>query len=827
MAEEVAKSAYGNTSEQQEEEGLGLMDILSLCLSKWYWIVFSVVLCAIVAVLYIKMTPPTYMRTASILVKEDDKGSNSRDLAKLGLTNTATNVNNEILTLRSQSVVRGVIQRLGMDVDYYVDGTFYKKLLYGTNLPYTIHFVDMDEKGLTGAISVTKDKFKLELETLNAESSEEVIEGKLNDTIKFSAGSLVVTRNQAYLAQDKLPEEIEIVKKSVSTAVGESMANLAVVLQDQQTTVIDISYTDVSTQRAADFVNTLVQVYNENWVKEKNQISVSTSQFIAERLAVIEKELGTVESDISSYKSSNRIPSAEAASALYFSKSDATADQLMDLNNHKTMANFVRQQLRNDLFKNQSIPSNSGIDNAEIERMISEYNNTLFTRNTLAANGNEQNPLVLEQETKLAETRKVILASLDNYIYSIDSQIRMLESKVAMANNRLAASPTQEKYLLSVERQQKVKESLYLFLLQKREENEMGQAFTAYNTRIIDLANGSSIPVAPDSKKILMIALAIGLVVPIAWIYLMEVMNTTVRGHQDIEKLTVPYIGEIPYALKRKKRRFEWLRKLVALLRSIKHPGKRKHVEEVRQIVVRDRARDYINEAFRVVRTNLEFMLGHNGDKVVMTSSFNAGSGKTFLGMNLAMSYAIKGKKTVVVDLDLRKASLSTYVNSPEQGVAEYLNGDVKDFHEIIVKGFMRDELDVIPCGALPPNPAELLYSANLQKMIEALRQEYDYVFLDCPPAEMLADASIINKYVDLTIFVIRAELFDRSLLPKLESMYKEKRYKNMATLLNGTIAVGSKYGYRKYGYYSKYGYGYGYGYSYGSGDAYGGTASK
>jgi capsular exopolysaccharide synthesis family protein len=216
-------------------------------------------------------------------------------------------------------------------------------------------------------------------------------------------------------------------------------------------------------------------------------------------------------------------------------------------------------------------------------------------------------------------------------------------------------------------------------------------------------------------------------------------------------------------------------------------------------------------------------MLGHAGDKVIMTSSFNPGSGKTFLGMNLAISYAIKGKKVVVVDLDLRKASLSTYVDSPKQGVAAYLNGDVKDFHEVLVCGTLREGLDVLPCGVLPPNPAELLYSANLEKMIKTMREEYDYVFLDCPPVEMLADSSIINKFVDLTAFVVRAGLFERSLLSKLDEMYKEKRYKNMALILNATTVLGSgygKYGYGKYGYgkygYGKYGYGYGYG-NYGS----------
>ncbi len=410
--------------------------------------------------------------------------------------------------------------------------------------------------------------------------------------------------------------------------------------------------------------------------------------------------------------------------------------------------------------------------------------------------------------------------SLDNVINSIQTRMNSLEASERKNTARIQSNPSQAKYLISVERQQKVKESLYLFLLQKREENEVSQTFTAYNTRIINWATGSDAPVAPASSKIMMIAFALGLALPIGALYLLETLNTSVRGRKDIEGISVPYIGEIPYAIKKvKKDHFKSIKRLIVKL------GFKKKIteEEKRTIVVKDRKRDYVNEAFRVVRTNLEFMLGREGDKVVMTSSFNAGSGKTFLAMNIAVSYAIKGKKVVVVDLDLRKGSLSTYVDSPKQGVATYLNGDVKDYHDVMIKGTINKHLDVIPCGTLPPNPSELLYSPNLEKMINELRQEYDYIFLDCPPLEMLADATIINKFVDLTAFIIRVELFERNLLPKLEQFYNEKKYKNLAIILNGAMPAGGRYGYGKYGYYSRYGYGYGYGKSgYGYGNGYG-----
>ena len=821
MAEDKLKQVESSSTEN-ENEGIGIMDILSLCLSNWKWLVFSVFVCLAVAVLYIKRTPPTYQRTAAVLIKDDKqsirRSSGVAELSELGGLGMQSNVYNEILTFKSPAIMSGVVKALGLEVDCYAEGFFYDKLLYGTTAPYRVQFLEMENDFLAGELQVDGESYQLKIKTLNKEKVEEVVKGDFLDSVKISnGGSIIVSRNSYYLPDTldgkKEPTQFEIVKYKNNQAIENCLKNLGADLADKNADVINLAYTDVSIERATDVVNALIQVYNEKWLEEKNQITVSTSQFIDERLAVIEKELGSVDNSISSYKSANRIPDIELAADAYFTMSTEASDQLLDYNNRKAMANFVRQQLNSNIVKNQLLPANSGIENPSIEEQISEYNKNLLQRNNLAANSNEQNPLVMEFDETLSQMRKMIIASLDNYVHTLEGQINTLERKEERSVSQLTTSPDQAKYILSVERQQKVKESLYLFLLQKREENEIGQTFTAYNTRIINWAVGSERPVAPSKGKILLIAFALGLAFPIGVIYLKEMSNTTVRGRKDLENMAIPFIGEIPMAFIKKKERFVFLKELGARMSK-----KKQHMaEEKRQIVVKDRKRDFVNEAFRVVRTNLEFMLGHEGDKVVMTSSFNPGSGKTFLGMNIAVSYAIKGKKVVVVDLDLRKASLSTYVDNPKQGVAAYLNGDVKDYHEVIVSGTLREGLDVIPCGVLPPNPAELLYSLNLEKMIKSLREEYDYVFLDCPPVEMLADSTIINKYVDLTAFVVRAGLFERSLLPKLDEMYKDKRYKNMAIILNATDVIGGrygKYGYGKYGYgkygYGKYGYGYG-----------------
>ena len=775
------------------------------------------------------MTPPVYRRTATVLIKNESTGgfSGSMTLSNLVNSGMTSNIQNEILTFQSPTLMRGVVEKLHLDVFCYADGFFYDRLLYGTGIPYNVEFFGLDEIPLSGRLRLIDNKaYEFELETFDEEYAEDIMEnvvikGNLSDTIPLLTGRMAVTPNINYVpllidGEEEVITEMDVYKLRMQIAMEYCLENMSIEQASRQADVITISYDDVSEERATDIINTTIELYNYNWLKEKNLLAVHSSQFINDRLAIIEKELSYVDDSIYSYKSNTRVPDIGHAAEMYFAKSTEASDRLIDLYNRKSMAEEVYQDVNNNLSTSHILPANTVSENPRLEALISEYNSTLLYRNRIGANSNDQNPYILELDQKLGELNKAISSSLENYIERISRDISVLERKEASSNSQLAASPSQAKHLLSIGRQQKVKESLYLYLLQKREENEISQTFASYNTRIIDWAIGSYKPIAPSKKKILLVAFMLGLIIPVGIIYLKETLNTRVRGKQDIEKLIIPFVGEIPLAGKKKKQ---------SLFQSIKNKIQEIKLGHIviddtakREIVVKDHKRDIINEAFRVIRTNLEFMLSKDNQKVIMTSSFNPGSGKTFLGMNIAVSYAIKGKKVAVIDLDLRKASLSTYVNSPEKGVADFLNGSVADFHDVMVCGTIHNGLDIMPVGKMPPNPSELLYSPRLKEMIDTLRQEYDYVFLDCPPVEMLADSAIINKLVDSTLFIIRAGLLERSMLPTIDVMYNEKRYKNMALILNGTIPVGGNSGRSKYGYNSKYGYGYGYG-NYGSDD--------
>lgn len=779
---------------KQADDFIRIQDLFYLCLNKWYWFVISLAVTVGVAIIYLLTTPPVYTRSATLLIKEDSKGSSMSDaagvLGDMNLFQTSTNVNNEIQSLQSPSVMLDVVKRLHLDISYYTDGSFYKKVLYGGTCPYSVSFSDLqDNESVSFTINPSsKGQVKLTDFSHNGEDVDGEVAVTLNDTADTPVGKLTIkAMNDTVIYQ----APVYITRTGYQAATGAYASNLSVALSDDKSTVINLSFKDVCTQRAEDVLNTVIAVYNENWIKDKNQIAVSTSQFISERLGVIEQELGNVDENISSYKSEHLLPDVQAAASMYMAQSSETNAQILALNTQLSMARYIRNYLTNAASKNQLLPANSGIESPGIEQQIANYNTTQLRRNDLVANSSEKNPLVIDMDQSLENMRHAIITSIDNHIATLNTQLRSLQQSEQQTTARIAANPTQGKYLLSVERQQKVKESLYLFLLQKREENELSQAFTAYNTRVITPPSGSMIPTAPVKKNIALVAIALGLLIPVVVIFIRENMNTKVRGRKDLETLSLPFVGEIPLTANGNKKN-------------------KAHVSK--SIVITQGNRDIINEAFRVLRTNLEFMLDtKTGGKASVTlfTSFNPGSGKTFLTMNTAATFALKGKRVLVIDGDLRHGSASAYLGSYHKGLSDYLGKRENGLDDLIQENTNCPGFFLLPAGTIPPNPTELLAEPLFKETIERLRGKYDYIFIDCPPIDIVADTQIIEKLADRTIFVVRAGLLERDMLPELQRMYDEKRFKNMALVLNGTEGGGNRYGYR-YGY--KYGYKYGYG---------------
>ena len=779
------------------DDFIRIQDLWSMFVPKWYWFAISLFITLTIAVLYLLSTPPIYTRTAAILVKDNSKSSSStsamNDFSDLGIFKSNTNINNELLTLKSPTLMTEVVNRLGLNETFTIRKGLKNVDLYKVS-PVTITFCDKIEVPLSFTIKFSsKEAFAISELEISGEDIGETLSAQMGDSIQTSAGIMIVSPTQEF-TDAFIGTSIRYVRGSVRAAVDTYSNALVAELGNEDATIINLSINDTSIRKAEDILNTLIEVYNENWIRDKNQIAVSTSQFISDRLGVIESELGHVDENISSYKSEHLLPDVQAASSLYMAQSAENNKELSTLNNQLSTAQYIRREL-NTKQLDQTLPANSGIVSANIETQISEYNNLVLDRNRLIANSSEKNPLVKNMASSLQSMQRTIIQSVDNLIVSLNTQIRSLRRQEEATTNRLASNPNQAKYLLSVERQQKVKEELYLYLLQKREENELSQAFTAYNTRLITAPRGSMFPTAPRKMNILLVAFAVGLLVPAVIIFMKENMNTKVRGRKDLQNLSIPFIGEIPQYSGTKKKWWE-----------LKHRRR----QDLKTVVVNEGNRNIINEAFRVLRSNMDFMINKDSNQhVFVLTSFNPGSGKSFLAINIAMSFAIKKKKVLVIDGDLRHRTASSYVDSPDKGLSNYLNNQVENWKEIIVPYKEYANLHILPIGTVPPNPTELLESSKLATLIAALRPEYDYIFIDCPPVDIVADAQIIEKWADRTIFIVRSGLLDRSMLPELENMYTEKRFKNLSMILNGTEGAGGRYGYRygyHYGYASYYG---------------------
>ena len=789
------------------DDSVSIKDMLMICLRYWPWFVLSFGVIMGAVILYLLSTPPVYTRTASILVKSGSNRRNSemRMYEELGVANLTSDINDEMVAIHSPAAVYDMVKRLHLDVDYRRKGFLRDQTLFANSLPVQVVFEDIkDNETASFTLKLAgDDKVTIDNMVFCGREIAGSYTMKLDKRYKSPFG--IITIRPALGYKKGMKDEIEVTRSSYLAAAGRFGSRISASLQSEAYNIIDIRCLDVNTARADNVLSTMINIYNENWVKNRNQISVATNEFIKERLAVIEQELGHVDKNISDYKSARAMPDVGAVAGQAMGERSATEAQSQQLNNQLYMVKYVRNYISDDSHSTQLLPASSGIGNSATEEQISEYNNKLLQRNNLVANSSEQNPLVQDMDVALKNMRSAILSSLDNEQATLNIQLRNVQAVHGQAIAKLSANPQQAKDLLSIERQQTVKESLYLFLLQKREENELSQAFTAYNTRIIANPYGSSTPTFPRRNNILLTAFAIALALPAAFFIIRETSNSKVRGRKDLEGLSLPFIGELPL----------W------------KPKKGEEDEENYHIVVKQHKRDLVNEAFRVARTNLEFMTNPEKKcKLIMLTSFNPGSGKTFICANMGASFSIRGSRVICIDLDMRRSSLSELAGSPKKGIADYLGGKTDDFHSVI---FHHEEsgVDFLPVGKTPPNPTELLYSPKLKPMLDQLRQEYDYVFVDCPPVEIVADATIISHESDITLFVVRAGMLERAMLPELEKNYEEKKYNNMAMILNGTDAT-NHYGYHRYGYaYGRYGYGYGrYGHRYGYG-YYGSSKSK
>ena len=788
-------SEVENKSNIQNEQSdlFQIKDFLFICLEHWKWFVVSVVLCLMFAFFYIVVKQPIYERNASLMIKDDVAGGSSfmseaNTFADMGLFSMKSNVHNELICIQSPALILDVVKRLNLDMNYVEKGIISKRTLYGNTLPVSVKIVGLNDRdGCSFTMNVLGNKVTLSEFHLNEAEFNETITANIGDSISTPIGKIILIPGTVVDVEHQ--REIFVSRSSLISAINGCSSKFSAAIADKQSSVINLTYKDVSLQRAEDFLNTLIAVYNENWIRDKNQIALSTSRFINERLTVIEKELSDVDGAISEFKSKNLITDVNAISNMYISRSEAANSQLLDLNNQLYIAKYIKNFLASKGDVLELLPAITGISSGTIENQIAEYNTKLLQRNSILANSSELNPIVVDYNNSLKLMQDAILVSIDNQISAIEAQIKGYKDSDAKNRDQIASNPTHAQVLISIEREQKVKEALYIYLLQKREENQLSQAFTAYNTRIITPPMGGNIPISPVKRNILLIAFFLGICIPAGIIYLFFVMNGKVKNIRDIEMLTAPFAGEIPLCLPKKKfGLFEKKQHQISL-----------------SILVENNSRNVVNEAFRMLRTNVEFLLGRDKkSKVIMVTSHKANSGKSFITANLAKSFSVKGLKVVVVDLDLRHASASELVPHTDAGVSGYLSEYINNIDDIIYP--VSDNYDLIPVGIKPPNPVELLQSEKLNMLLTELKAKYDLVFVDVPPINIVADTSVIAPYVDFSLFIVRVGLYQKDELPIIEEIYRDNKLNNMSICLNASV-INSRYHYGKYGYYHEKNY--------------------
>ena len=769
-----------NNSSNKNDQGLNIVDLFMYLASQWKWFLLSILICGGIAWYNYARAPLVYFRSATVIIKDPSNKASTSGLDRFDNFINKVNVANEILQFRSKKLMREVVQRVHADVSYQIKDGLRNNELYNES-PVLVSLPDaLPEQSFSFTMTL-KDAKTVTLSDFSGIEAKPSYEVALNDTVAIIEGMNVVVTATNYLRDSWLNTPIRVQKLPVESMVNYYKNALGIQQEEEEASILTLALKDSSPARAEDVLNTLITVYNEEAIKEKNQVAVNTANFINERLIIIERELGNVESNLESFKQRNQIVDIASSAGMYMTESQKYNADAMELETQLRLANFIKDYLTDPSKETDLIPSNTGISDMNIENQISLYNAAKLKRDHLIDDSSVNNPVVQELNNSLRAMKQSIIRAVDNMIVSLNVKRNDAQNREMRAQDRVTAIPTKERQMLSIERQQKIKEALYLFLLNKREENALSQAMADNNARVIDGAEGSNAPISPNRNRILLLGLLVGIALPGAVCLAILFMDTRVHGRKDIEGVTsVPYLGEIPLDKEAMK---DHRRKVMA---------------------VKEQGDDIVSEAFRILRTNMAFLSKKDKPAQVITfTSFNIGAGKTFIARNLSMSLAYMKKRVVMVDLDIRKGTLSRHFGHYHVGVTNYLSDNTVKVDDIIQH---QEGVDLIPAGILAPNPAELLMDNRLDELMNELRTRYDYIIADNVPVGLIADATIANRIADLTIFVVRAGKLDRRQLPDIEKLYQEKKLKNMALVLNGANPERHGYGY-------SYGYGYGYGY--------------
>ena len=794
---------------EQSEEQVNIQELLFRYLIHWPWFVVSIIICIACAWGYLRLTTPIYNISATVLIKDEKKGggaSMSSDLEKMGLegfVSSSSNVDNEIEVLRSKSLSREVVNNLGLFVTYMDEDEFPSKELYHTS-PVLVSLTHQEADKLPGRMEINmilQPTGALGVQITVGEKEYRKQVDKLPAVFPTDEGTVAFFANNDTLSA-VCPENITKERHITAfinrpfSVLKEYVNSLSIAPTSKTTSVVVISLENTNTRRGRDYINKLLEMYNINANNDKNEVAQKTAEFIDERIGIISKELGSTEQDLENFKRSAGITdlSSEAQIAL-----TGNAEYEKKRVENQTQINLV-MDLQRYMKGNEYevLPSNIGLQDAASAGAIDRYNQMLVERKRLLRTSTENNPTIINLDTSIRAMRTNVQATLDATLKGLQITKEDLAREASRYSRRINDAPTQERQFVSIARQQEIKSGLYLMLLQKREENAITLAATANNAKIIDEALADDNPISPKKMLVYLAALVLGVGLPVGVIYLIGLTKFKIEGRADVEKLTsLPVVGDIPLA-----------------------------DEKTGSIAVFENQNNLMSETFRNVRTNLQFML-ENGKNVILVTSTISGEGKSFISANLAISLSLLGKKVVIVGLDIRKPGLNKVFNIPkkEHGITQYLTNTTANLMDFVQPSDINKNLFILPGGTVPPNPTELLARGGLEKAIETLKANFDYVILDTAPVGMVTDTLLIGRVADLSVYVCRADYTHKAEFTLINELAENNKLPNLCIAINGLDLNSRKYGYYYgYGKYGKY-YGYGkrYGYGYGYGEKHGG----
>lgn len=743
----------------------------------WYWFLLGIVVALIFATLYLKTTAYKYsvQTTVGLTEKNTTLGSQMSMLQNLGISENKE-VEDEIQVFRSLKLIRQAIEELELQTEYFQKKKLKYVEQYG-NIPLELYIPPTLKQTLKQKIVLTvrKEKGKIFVNLKVKKMYDEDYElASITTPFMTPYGEFRLENKESLETNKTETYNRQIIVYPIKVLLQIYAGKLNVATVNKQSNVIKLSIVEENVKKATDFLDKLVHLYNMDAISNKNILANNTAEFIAERLKIVGQQLSEAESNVEMYKKSQNLTDISSEASIYLETANEYNKKLAALETQKNMIESVENYVKNPAYKQKLIPSNIVGEDPTLAVSIQEYNKLLLEQMKLSQSATSENPILVQMNNELGVLRNNVLASIATVKRGLDIGMRDLKKKDIQFNAKIKNVPTQERQYFSVKRQQEIKQTIYLFLLQRQEDIALQLASTEPAARTIDKAYETLSPVSPKKPMIYLIAIMLGLILPFVVIYLRDLFNNTIEDPKSFRKmLKAPYLGSIGVS------------------------------REQDRVVVKKGKLTPVIEMFSLIRTNIQFMVGSNQSPVIMVTSTISGEGKSFFAINLSMSLALTKKKVVLVGLDIRNPMLIEYMKINEmKGISLYLSENVNDLTDLIIPSGYDDYFDIVPAGPIPPNPAELLLTPKLDKLMDELRKEYDYIIVDTAPVGVVTDTYLLDRIADMSIFVARKDYTPLDAISLVNEIYSNKKLKNISVVLNGTNE-NTEYGY-SYGYRSR-----------------------